>query len=61
MMMMLSTAPWTLLVPSVRLDIATFDKDTTDPVAYKQFYLKWLMNIMISKRFLPTAQNHIGG
>ena len=36
----LSTAPWTLPVPSLRLDLATFKQDTTDPVRYEQFYLK---------------------
>ena len=36
----LNTAPWTLPVPSVRLDLATFEKETTDPVIHKQFYSK---------------------
>ena len=35
-----STAAWTLQVPSVRLDLATFKTDTTHPVMNKQFYLK---------------------
>ena len=40
----LSSAPWTLPVPSVRLQLTTFKEDATDPVTCKQFYFKRVFN-----------------
>ena len=53
----LGSAPWTRSVPTVRFDLTSFKKDTTDLETYKQFYLKLVPEFPSSERtFSLTAQ-----
>ena len=53
---LLNTTPRILPTPTVRFDLRSFKKDTTDPKIYKQLYLKLISEYPNSTRFLPMAE-----
>ena len=48
----LDTTPWKLSAPAVHLDLAKFQKDTTNPETYKQFYLQLVSKYPASEKNL---------
>ena len=46
----LDIVPWKLSVPTVRFDLASFKKDTTNPEIYKQLYLQLISEYPLSEK-----------
>ena len=53
----LNIAPWTLPSPTVRIDLTSFKKDTTDEETYEPFSLKVVSEQPTFHKILLTAQN----
>ena len=51
----LDIVPWKLSVPTVRFDLASFKKDTTNPEIYKQLYLQLISEYPLSEKNSPTV------
>ena len=45
----LDIVPWKLSVPTVRIDLASLKKDTTNPEIYKQLYLQLMSEYPLSE------------
>ena len=52
----LDIVPWKLSVPTVRFDLASFKKDTTNPEIYKQLYLQLISKYPLSEFFLSVRR-----
>ena len=61
----LDIVPWKLSVPTVRFDLASFKKDTTNPEIYKQFYLQLISEYTLSEFCFTdgskTGRSYCGG
>ena len=51
----LDIVPWKLVVPTVRFDVASFKKDTTNPEIYKQLYLQLTSEYPLSEIFFADG------
>ena len=52
---LLDIVPWKLSVPTVRFDLASFKKDTTNPEIYKQLCLQLFSEYPLSEKNSPTV------
>ena len=51
----LDIVPWKLSVPAVRFDLASFEKDTTNPEIYKQLYLQLISEYPLSENIFTDG------
>ena len=51
----LDIVPWKLPVPAVRFDLASFEKDTTNPEIYKQLCLQLISEHPLSEKFFTDG------
>ena len=57
----LDIAPWKLSAPAVGLDLAKFEKETTNPETHKQFYLQLTSEYPSSETFFTDGSKTEAG